>query len=196
MSVRRDPKQGFGFVVDEKNCVVRILPGLAAEMDAELRIGDIIEAVNGRRLKGRQLRQMLARKCHQDSMSFQFTISREVWDDDEEDEQPDGAEEEQAAASKATISEAPSKELANELANEPLRPLSVNVDVPNVAVVAPTPLKSILSTPLSRAARRSERAAASRRSTQLAAARARGSERPPTARAGARARRRMATSTP
>lgn len=159
VSVRRDPKQGFGFVVDEKNCVVRILPGLAAEMDAELRIGDIIEAVNGRRLKGRQLRQMLARKCHQDSMSFQFTISREVWDDDEEDEQPDGAEEEQAAASKATISEAPSKELANELANEPLRPLSVNVDVPNVAVVAPTPLKSILSTPLSRAARRSERAA-------------------------------------
>ena len=67
---------------DESNCVVRILPHSAAAADGELRVGDVVVAVNGTRLRGRLLKRALAKRP--DATSFAFTVLSEEWgvDDD------------------------------------------------------------------------------------------------------------------
>ena len=77
VTVRRG-EQGIGIEVDEANCIVRVVPGSTADIDHQLHAGDVIDAVNGRRLKGRLLGRALAR-CPE-ATELIFTVLREVWD--------------------------------------------------------------------------------------------------------------------
>ena len=81
---RRDSHGNFGIDVDDQNMIVRLVPGSAAHADGALRVGDVVEAVNGRKLRGRYLKQLLA-KCPPGACTF--TVASEEWEESEGSEE-------------------------------------------------------------------------------------------------------------
>ena len=60
--VRRGAK-GLGIDVNERNTIVRILPGSLAQEDGGLRVGDLVVAVDGVELGRKFLKQVLIADC-------------------------------------------------------------------------------------------------------------------------------------
>ena len=71
VGVRRGEK-GLGISVDDQNVVLEVLEGSLAEADGMLRVGDVITAVGGDELGGRQLAEVMKR----DMPGYSFTLLR------------------------------------------------------------------------------------------------------------------------
>ena len=139
----------LGIDVNERNVVKRLLPGSHAAADGLLSVGDEIVAVNGRRLRGRLVKQALGKLMAESQMaeatSLRFTVKAETWEYRATDEQ-------------AMMLAAPLASEAGKKDEEATPPAAAAaVGMKRVCVAGPTPpartafpktpLKSILVTP-------------------------------------------------